>query len=102
MVEFEEAVEAMEELELCRVAVFRGPGANILLTSSVLFHPNRVLGVKEPTTAVICVVKGSCSLGAPAGILAWPARVSSLCRSCLERWVVMERIGITKCFHVCW
>lgn len=56
IVELEEAVEvvvAMEEEEFWRCAVFRGPGLNILLTSSEFFapkplpleaHPIRLLG----------------------------------------------------------
>jgi hypothetical protein len=62
MVDVEDAVEAMDELEFCRWAVFRGPGANILLTSSELI-PNPLLPLFHPlgwnellrggTTAVI-------------------------------------------------
>lgn len=61
----EDAFEEMDEDEFCRWAVFRGPGVNILLTSSefiapkplpLLVHPMRVLGWKESgcATAVIC------------------------------------------------
>ena len=60
-----ELVDAMEEDEFCRWAVLRGPGVNILLTSSESIapkplplldvHPMRVLGwnVKGAATAVI-------------------------------------------------
>jgi len=51
--ELVELLEAIEEEEFCRDTVFRGPGVNILLTSSELIapkplplevHPMRVLG----------------------------------------------------------
>lgn len=51
--EFVELVEAIDEEEFCRWTVLRGPGVNILLTSSELIapkplplevHPMRVLG----------------------------------------------------------
>lgn len=53
VVELVELVDAMDEEEFCRWAVFRGPGVNILLTSSEFItpkplplevHPKRVLG----------------------------------------------------------
>ena len=73
-VEFVELVEAIEEDEFCRWAVLRGPGVNILLTSSEFIapkplplevHPMRVLGWKERggATAVIGeLVYSSCVL----------------------------------------
>lgn len=59
-----ELVDASDEEEFCRVAVLRGPGANILVTSSGFIavkplaldvHPKRVLGWKFSggATAVI-------------------------------------------------
>ena len=62
-----EEVEAIEEDEFCRWAVLRGPGENILLTSSEFIapkplplevHPIRVLGwkVRGGATAVIEVL----------------------------------------------
>lgn len=55
IVEAEDAVEAIEDEEFCRCTVLRGPGPNILLTSSVFIvapkelplaelHPMRLLG----------------------------------------------------------
>lgn len=71
MVEFEDAEECSEELELVRCAFLRGPGMNIRLMSSelivpalfcgplTLFHPVREGGWNDTggATAVICKAK---------------------------------------------
>ena len=53
---------SMDELEFCRCAVFRGPGVNILLTSSefmlLLLHPKLVLGWKELRAGATAVIGG--------------------------------------------
>lgn len=67
IVEVEELVEAIEEAEFCRCTVLRGPGANILPTSSEFvakpfcpalaeLHPILEVGWKDKggATAVIC------------------------------------------------
>lgn len=64
-VDIEDAVEAMDEEEFWRWAVLRGPGVNILVTSSEFMapkplpselHPRRVLGWKEVRGGATAVI----------------------------------------------
>lgn len=68
MVDVDEAFEAMDEEEFCRWMDLRGPGANILPTSSEFIapkplpselHPSRVLGWKDKGVATAVIWGGA-------------------------------------------
>lgn len=104
-VEVEEALDASEDEEFCRWTVFRGPGENILLTSSGFMapkplplevHPMRVLGWNDKggATAVIggrCASQGRelCLLQQVVRDASFTPRIQS-CRLPLSRVIIQS------------